>query len=91
MTKERFFSPNAPFVETLEQAKHFMYGPELYEGAISPWVEPITSPYLDRLEKGQPMFELDGNWPWQEPFFPKVEDLRAAGVATEVKKEQAAA
>lgn len=88
MTKERLFSANAPFVETLEQSKHFMYGPKLYEGAISPWVEPITSPYLDRLEKGEPVFELDGNWPWQEPFFPKVEDLRAAGVAPEAKKEK---
>ena len=91
MSKERLFSANAPFVETLEQAKHFMYGPALYEGGISPWTEQITSPYLDRLEKGQPIYELNGNWPWQEDFFPKVDDLRAAGVVSAAKKEEAAA
>ena len=89
MEKKHLFDANAPFVETLEQAKHFMYGPELYEGGISPWAEPITSPYLERLEKGQPVYELNGNWPWNEDFFPKVKDLEAAGVAT--KKEAAAA
>jgi hypothetical protein len=41
------------------------------------------------MQKCQPVFELNGNWPWQESFFPKVEDLRAAGVVT--KKEEAAA
>ena len=66
-----------------------MYGPKMYEGGISPWTEKITSPYLERMEKGQPVYELNGNWPWQEAFFPKVEDLRAAGVVT--KKEEAAA
>jgi hypothetical protein len=91
MAKERLFDANAPFVETLDQAKHFMYGPELYQGAISPWAEPITSPYLERLEKGQPLFELNGSWPWQEDFFPKVDDLREAGVTPQPKKEQAVA
>ena len=89
MEKGRLFNANAPFVETLEQAKHFMYGPKSYEGGISPWVEPITSPYLERLEKGLPMYELNGNWPWQEDFFPKVKDLEAAGVV--IKKVAAAA
>jgi hypothetical protein len=32
-----------PHIETLEQAKHFIYGPKAYEGAMSPWVKPITS------------------------------------------------
>ena len=91
MKKERLFSANAPFVETLEQAKHFMYGPELYQGAISPWAEPITSPYLERLEKGQPMYELDGNWPWQESFFPKVQDVSDALAASGTSEKQAAA
>jgi hydroxymethylglutaryl-CoA lyase len=88
MTKERLFDANAPFVETLEQAKHFMYGPKLYEGGISPWAEPITSPYLERLQKGQPMFELNGSWPWNADFFPKVDDVRAA--IDETQKEAAA-
>ena len=30
-------------IETLEQAKHFIKGPKAYEGAHSPWQEPITS------------------------------------------------
>lgn len=90
MKKEELFDANAPFVETLEQAKHFMYGPKLYEGGIIPWAEPITSPYLERLEKGQPLFELDGDWPWKEPFFPKVEDLREAGVVGGERKAEAA-
>ena len=47
MHKERLFDANAPFVETLEQAKHFMYGPKLYEDGISLWAELITSPYLE--------------------------------------------
>jgi hydroxymethylglutaryl-CoA lyase len=91
MHKDRFFDANAPFVETLEQAKHFMYGPRMYEGGISPWAEKITSPYLERLEKGQPMFELDGAWPWQEPFFPKPQDVRDAIAATAAEKKEVAA
>ncbi|MFH1604425.1 MAG: hypothetical protein ABIH03_11025, partial [Pseudomonadota bacterium] len=60
-----------PFVETVEQAKHFKLGPKLYEGCISPWSEPITSPYLERVRKGLPAYEVDGSWPWEEEFFPK--------------------
>lgn len=88
MTKERLYSANAPFVETLEQAKHFKYGPKLYEGGISPWTEPITSPYLDRLGKGEPMYELNGTWPWKEDFFPKVRDVQEA-IAAAKQKENA--
>jgi hypothetical protein len=88
MQKERLFDANAPFVETIEEAKHFMLGPKLYEGGISPWTEAITSPYLERLEKGQPVYEVNGNWPWQEPFFPKVEDVQTAVEST---KQEAAA
>jgi hydroxymethylglutaryl-CoA lyase len=33
-----------PFVETLEEAQHFRLGTSAYEGAQSPWKEPITSP-----------------------------------------------
>jgi hydroxymethylglutaryl-CoA lyase len=32
-----------PFVETLDQAKHFITGPSAYAGAMSPWKEPIRS------------------------------------------------
>jgi hydroxymethylglutaryl-CoA lyase len=68
---EQMYDANAPFVETLEQAKHFKLGPKMYEGCINPWSEPITSPYLDRVQKGLSPFEVDGAWPWNEEFFPK--------------------
>jgi hydroxymethylglutaryl-CoA lyase len=32
-----------PFIETEEQAQHFRLGPKAYEGARSPWAEPIVS------------------------------------------------
>jgi hydroxymethylglutaryl-CoA lyase len=68
---EKFFDMNAPFVETVEQAKHFKLGPKAYEGCINPWSEPISSPYRERVEKGLPPYEVNGNWPWTEDFFPK--------------------
>jgi hydroxymethylglutaryl-CoA lyase len=71
MKKEQFFDANAPFVETVEQAKHFKLGPKVYEGCIYPWDKPITSPYLDRVQQDLPPFEPDGAWPWEEAFFPK--------------------
>ena len=71
MKKEQFFDANAPFVETVEQAKHFKLGPDVYEGCIYPWNEPIASPYLDRVQQNLLPFEADGAWPWEEDFFPK--------------------
>lgn len=68
---QEFYDMNAPFVETVEQATHFKRGPEMYEGCISPWKEPITSPYRERVERGLPTYEVDGDWPWNEDFFPK--------------------
>ena len=44
-----------PFIETEEQAQHFRLGPIAYEGAPSPWSEPIVSPARNDLsldEKG---------------------------------------
>lgn len=75
---KRLYSANAPFVETIDQARHFKLGPAAYEGGIVPWSEAITSPYLERLEQGLPMYELDGSWPWKQDFFPTVDDVRAA-------------
>jgi hydroxymethylglutaryl-CoA lyase len=43
----------------------------VYAGGIYPWKEPITSPYRERVEQGLPPFEVEGDWPWNEPFFPK--------------------
>lgn len=68
---EELFDPNMPFVETHDQAKHFMHGPKAYEGGIYPWREPRTSPYRDRMEQGLPAYEIDGDWPWNQDFFPK--------------------
>jgi len=68
---ERLYDANAPFVETIEQAKHFKLGPKMYEGCINPWDQPISSPYRERVEKGLPPYEVDGSWPWSEDFFPK--------------------
>ncbi len=70
-TLEKLYDPNAPFVETVEQARHFKLGPKLYEGCINPWDTPISSPYRERVEKGLPPYEVDGDWPWTEDWFPK--------------------
>ena len=37
------FPMDLPFIETEEQAQHFRLGPKAYEGALSPWTEPIVS------------------------------------------------
>ena len=70
-TPDKFYDINAPFVETLEQVRHFKEGPKAYEGAVYPWREAITSPYRDRVDKGLPAYEVGGDWPWKEDFFPK--------------------
>ena len=68
---EELYDINAPFVETLEQARHFKLGPKVYEGGMSPYKEPITSPYRDRVEKGLPAFDpAGGDWPWKQDWFP---------------------
>jgi len=40
---DRLYAMDMPFIETHEQAKHFLKGPGVYEGALAPWKEPITS------------------------------------------------
>ncbi len=41
---DQLFPMDLPFIETEEQAQHFRLGPRAYEGALSPWTEPIRSP-----------------------------------------------
>jgi len=41
---KKLYTMNMPFVETLEQARHFIKGPSAYKDAPSPWKEPIKSP-----------------------------------------------
>jgi len=43
---------NMPFVETLEEARHFIKGSEAYKGAPSPWKEPIKSPQRPETMNG---------------------------------------
>ena len=71
--KDSLFDPNAPFVETLDQARHFKLGPSAYDGpdSIYPWREPISSPYRDRVDQDLPAYDVNGDWPWTEDFFPK--------------------
>ncbi len=40
---DKLYAMDMPHIETLDQAKHFIKGPKAYEGAHSPWNEPITS------------------------------------------------
>ena len=70
-TPDMLYDMNAPFVETPEQAKHFKLGPTAYEGGIYPWQEPIASVYRDRVKRGLQPYDVDGDWPWEEEFFPK--------------------
>ena len=68
---EQLYNIDMPFVETFEQARHFKEGPSAYDGGIYPYLEPVTSPYRDRLEKGLPAFDpADGDFPWKQDWFP---------------------
>jgi hydroxymethylglutaryl-CoA lyase len=40
---DKLYAMDMPFIETLDQAKHFIKGPTVYAGAPSPWKEPIRS------------------------------------------------
>ena len=91
MTKERLFDANAPFVETLEQAKHFKYGPKLYEGGIVAVGRAHHEPVSRPPREGQPMFELDGNWPWQEAVLPEGGGSACTQASSPIKNEEAAA
>jgi hydroxymethylglutaryl-CoA lyase len=40
---DRLYPMDMPFVETLEEARHFLRGPSAYAHQMSPWQAPITS------------------------------------------------
>ena len=68
---EQLYDIDMPFVETLEQARHFKVGPGAYEGGIYPYSEPVTSPYRERVDRGLPAFDpANGNFPWKQDWFP---------------------
>jgi hydroxymethylglutaryl-CoA lyase len=41
---DHLYDPNLPFVETFEQAGHFLYGPGVAADGVYPWKEPIPAP-----------------------------------------------
>lgn len=75
----RYYDANMPFVETMAHAQHFKEGPSAYEGAIVPWKDKVESLYRDRIDRGLPAYELDGSWPWDEPWVPKPRVEETAG------------
>jgi hydroxymethylglutaryl-CoA lyase len=42
-SSESLYAMDMPFIETMDQARHFLDGPSAYTGARSPWLQPITS------------------------------------------------
>jgi hydroxymethylglutaryl-CoA lyase len=40
---DKLYAMDMPFIETLDQAKHFIKGPSVYQGAPAPWKERIKS------------------------------------------------
>lgn len=50
---DELYPMDLPFIETLEQAQHFRLGSSAYQGAPSPWREPISSTARDALERAQ--------------------------------------
>jgi hydroxymethylglutaryl-CoA lyase len=41
--RDRLYPMDMPRIETLQQARHFILGPDAYRGAASPWPEPLKS------------------------------------------------
>tara|TARA_A100001037_G_scaffold306630_1_gene353466 strand:- start:12565 stop:13749 length:1185 start_codon:yes stop_codon:yes gene_type:complete len=69
--KEELYDINMPFVETPAQAKHYKLGPDVYEGGIYPYSEPIQSPYRDRVDSGTDAYGSGDEFPWNEEWMPK--------------------
>ena len=70
-TVDKLYDINAPFIETLDEAKHFKLGSQVYQGQLYPYSQPIASPYRERVEQGLPAFDApDGDFPWKKAWFP---------------------
>lgn len=41
---DELYDPNLPFVQTFDEASHFLLGKEVTETGLSPWREPIPAP-----------------------------------------------
>jgi hydroxymethylglutaryl-CoA lyase len=48
----KLYAMDMPFIETLDEARHFIKGPGAYKGAPSPWKEPIKSPQRPEAVNG---------------------------------------
>ncbi len=44
------YAMDMPFIETFEQAQHFRLGASVYDGAMSPWREPVRSAARDEYD-----------------------------------------
>lgn len=53
LKSDHWYDPNLPFIETLEEAKHFRNGPSAYSKCRTPYRVPVRSSVLDQL-KGMP-------------------------------------
>ena len=70
-TVDKLYDINAPFIETLDEAKHFKLGSQVYQGQLYPYSQPIASPYRERVEQGLPAFDAPGgHFPWKKAWFP---------------------
>jgi hydroxymethylglutaryl-CoA lyase len=49
---KKLYAMDMPFIETLDEARHFIKGPGVYKGAPSPWKEPIKSPQRPETMNG---------------------------------------
>lgn len=49
---KKLYAMDMPFIETLDEARHFIKGPGAYKGAPSPWKEPIKSPQRPETMNG---------------------------------------
>ena len=81
MTPDKFFDANAPFVETVEQAKHFKLGKQALRGLHLSVGQADQQPVSRSRAAGcsRPT-KSDGTWPWEEEFFPKPQHWRSRGV-----------
>ena len=52
---DRLYAMDMPFVETLDEARHFLRGPGTYAHQSSPWKAPITSWMRPEEKDGHPV------------------------------------
>jgi len=63
---KKLYAMDMPFVETLEEARHFIKGADAYRGAPSPWKEAIKSPQRPETLNGDALttgkVSASGRW-----------------------------